>query len=419
MEVIRVEKLSKLYRLGEVGTGSLSHDLNRWCAKLLGKEDPFAKVGVVNDRTSKDTKNDYVWAIKDINFSVKQGEVLGVIGRNGAGKSTLLKIISQITSPTNGNIKIKGRIASLLEVGTGFHNEMTGRENIFLNGTLLGMTKREIQSKLDEIVDFAGVALYLDTPVKRYSSGMLVRLGFAVAAFLEPEILIVDEVLAVGDAEFQKKALGRMQDVSKNDGRTVLFVSHNMGAIRQLCQKAALLGNGSLEYLGDVSEAITKYLKSSQSQFFDNERNPKDPNYFRKIYLTNAKGDCSNNFSFDEDSVVVSEIQLEEWNPNLELSLSVYDSLLNRIFTKNIRLLEFYKNKSCLKLAVSFPGNFLLPGNYSWLMSINHPRVRVYDLQDNVLPFTIHETGSEFFNRGRGGVVFPPKTVIKHFSNGQ
>jgi lipopolysaccharide transport system ATP-binding protein len=220
--VIKVENLSKLYRLGEVGTGTLSHDLNRWFAKIRGKEDPFAKVGHINDRTQKAEKGEYVWALKDINFEVKQGEVLGIIGKNGAGKSTLLKILSRVTAPTAGEVKIKGRVSSLLEVGTGFHPELTGRENIYMNGTIHGMRRREVKAKLDEIVDFAGVAKYLDTPVKRYSSGMTVRLGFAVAAFLEPEILIVDEVLAVGDAEFQKKAIGKMEEVSKEGGRTVL-----------------------------------------------------------------------------------------------------------------------------------------------------------------------------------------------------
>lgn len=262
-EVIRVENISKLYRLGEVGTGTLSHDLNRWWAKLRGKEDPFAKVARVNERSGKsNSRHDYVWALKDIDFSVEPGEVLGIIGRNGAGKSTLLKIISRITAPTQGNIKVKGRIGSLLEVGTGFHPEMTGRENIFMNGTLLGMRRREIQNKLEEIVEFAGVALYLDTPVKRYSSGMMVRLGFAVAAFLEPEILIVDEVLSVGDAEFQKKALGRMQDVSKNDGRTVLFVSHNIAAVKSLCNKGLLLENGISSFFGSMHETIDRYTNN-------------------------------------------------------------------------------------------------------------------------------------------------------------
>ncbi|RYE17084.1 MAG: ABC transporter ATP-binding protein, partial [Sphingobacteriaceae bacterium] len=232
--VIKVENLGKQYRLGEIGTGTLSHDLNRVWARLRGKEDPFAKIGEANDRTTK-SSSDFVWSLKDVNFEVHAGEVLGIIGRNGAGKSTLLKILSKVTAPTTGRINIKGRIASLLEVGTGFHPELTGRENIYLNGAILGMTKIEIGKKFDEIVDFSGVERYIDTPVKRYSSGMYVRLAFAVAAFLEPEILIVDEVLAVGDAEFQKKCLGRMRDVSTNDGRTVLFVSHNIAAIRGLC----------------------------------------------------------------------------------------------------------------------------------------------------------------------------------------
>ena len=228
--VIKVENLSKQYRLGEVGTGTISHDINRWWHKVRGKEDPYLKIGESNDRT-KAGKSDYVWSLRDINFEVTKGEVLGIIGKNGAGKSTLLKILSKVTGPTSGSIKAKGRIASLLEVGTGFHPEMTGRENIFMNGTIMGMNRHEVNNKLDEIVEFAGVTKYLDTPVKRYSSGMTVRLGFAIAAHLEPEILIVDEVLAVGDAEFQKKAIGKMQDVSEGQGRTVLFVSHNMSVI--------------------------------------------------------------------------------------------------------------------------------------------------------------------------------------------
>ncbi|UOQ67210.1 ABC transporter ATP-binding protein [Hymenobacter volaticus] len=255
---IKVENLGKLYRLGEVGTGTISHDLNRWWARMRGKEDPGAKIGETNDRTAKGN-SDYVWSLKDVNFEVKQGEVLGIIGRNGAGKSTLLKLLSKVTTPTTGKIKVKGRIASLLEVGTGFHPELTGRENIFLNGAILGMTKTEIRSKFDEIVDFSGVERYIDTPVKRYSSGMYVRLAFAVSAFLEPEILIIDEVLAVGDAEFQKKCLGRMKDVSVNDGRTVLFVSHNMAAIQQLCTSGVLLKNGQLVFGGNVRDTLQEY----------------------------------------------------------------------------------------------------------------------------------------------------------------
>jgi len=256
--VIKVENLGKLYRLGEVGTGTIGQDLNRWWARVRGKDDPFAIVGEANDRTAKGS-SDYVWSLKDINFEVKEGEVLGIIGRNGAGKSTLLKLLSKVTTPTTGRIKVKGRIASLLEVGTGFHPELTGRENIFLNGAILGMTKAEIRNRFDEIVDFSGVERYIDTPVKRYSSGMYVRLAFAVSAFLEPEILIVDEVLAVGDAEFQKKCLGRMKDVSVNDGRTVLFVSHNMAAVQQLCTAGVLLKNGQVHYTGEIRDTLQEY----------------------------------------------------------------------------------------------------------------------------------------------------------------
>lgn len=261
---IKVEDLGKLYRLGEIGTGTLSHDLNRAWARLRGKEDPFTKIGETNNRTTKGG-SDFVWSLKDVSFEVKQGEVLGIIGRNGAGKSTLLKILSKVTAPTTGRVKVRGRIASLLEVGTGFHPELTGRENIFLNGAILGMTKVEIRSKFDEIVDFSGVDRYIDTPVKRYSSGMYVRLAFAVAAFLEPEILIVDEVLAVGDAEFQKKCLGRMKDVSVNDGRTILFVSHNMAAVRQLCTKGIILKDGRLDYSGSATESIDYYNRTQDN----------------------------------------------------------------------------------------------------------------------------------------------------------
>lgn len=271
--VIQVENLSKQYRLGEVSTGSLHHDINRWWHRVRGLPDPYLSVTGANIRTGKVEKNnshnsrlnDYVWALRDINFEVKRGDVLGIIGRNGAGKSTLLKILSRITAPTTGEVRVKGRIASLLEVGTGFHQDLTGRENVYLNGAVLGMTRAEIASKLDEIVEFSGCARYLDTPVKRYSSGMVVRLGFAVAAHLEPEILIVDEVLAVGDAEFQKKCIGKMQDVASH-GRTVLFVSHNMGAIQRLCPQSLLLSNGELA-CGPVpsEDAVHNYLEGTRA----------------------------------------------------------------------------------------------------------------------------------------------------------
>ncbi len=260
---IEFEQVAKLYRLGEIGTGTISHDLNRFYAKIRGKEDPFQKVGQSNDRSQKAERGEVVWALKDINFEVKKGEVMGIIGKNGAGKSTLLKLLSRVTSPTNGEIRVQGRLASLLEVGTGFHPELTGRENIYMNGTIMGMRKGEIDRKLDEIVDFAGVAKYLDTPTKRYSSGMTVRLGFAVAAFLEPEILVVDEVLAVGDADFQKKAVGKMKDVSSNQGRTVLFVSHNMNSIKTLCHSALVLEKGKIEMIGNTEDAIRQYLNFS------------------------------------------------------------------------------------------------------------------------------------------------------------
>ena len=260
---IEFEHVSKQYRLGLVSTKTLSHDIRRfWITNVLGKEDPYLKIGETNDRASKGT-SEYVWALRDIDFKVDQGDVVGIIGKNGAGKSTLLKLLSRVTGPTTGTIRAHGRIGSLLEVGTGFHGEMTGRENIFMNGAILGMSRAEIQSKLDEIIDFSGCERYIDTPVKRYSSGMTVRLGFAVAAFLEPEILVVDEVLAVGDAEFQKKAIGKMKDVSQGQGRTVLFVSHNMGSVRSLCTRGVLLEKGQIKYMGDVEETVGRYISGN------------------------------------------------------------------------------------------------------------------------------------------------------------
>ena len=262
---IKFENISKQYRLGVVSTQTLSHDLNRWWKmNVRGQEDPYLKIGEVNDRAHKG-ESEYVWALKDINFEVQQGDVLGIIGKNGAGKSTLLKILSKVTAPTTGTIKAAGRIASLLEVGTGFHPEMTGRENIYMNGAIMGMTKAEITRRFDEIVDFSGVERYIDTPAKRYSSGMTVRLGFAIAAHLEPEILVVDEVLAVGDAEFQKKAIGKMQDVSRGEGRTVLFVSHNMDAIRKLCNRCVLLKDGVVNFTGNTNDVIDTYILNNQN----------------------------------------------------------------------------------------------------------------------------------------------------------
>ena len=290
---IAFEHISKQYRLGLVSTKTLSHDLRRfWITNVLGKEDPYLKIGEVNDRSTKG-QSDYVWALRDIDFKVEQGDVLGIIGKNGAGKSTLLKLLSKVTGPTTGTIRAHGRIGSLLEVGTGFHPEMTGRENIFLNGAILGMTRHEIQRKLDEIIDFSGCERYIDTPVKRYSSGMMVRLGFAVAAFLEPEILVVDEVLAVGDAEFQKKAIGKMQDVSKGEGRTVLFVSHNMGSVRNLCRSGIVLDKGMIAYSGTANDCISFYMDNRQNEMCKTYERQEQietvvkPAYFEKIELEN------------------------------------------------------------------------------------------------------------------------------------
>jgi len=275
--VIKVENLSKAYQLGDIGTGTISRDFERFWARLRGKEDPFLKIGEINDR-SKKGESDVVWSLKELNFDIEQGDAVGIIGLNGAGKSTLLKILSRVTAPTAGSVKIKGRVASLLEVGTGFHPELSGRENIYLNGAILGMRKAEIKRKFDEIVDFSGVERYVDTPVKRYSSGMYVRLAFAVAAHLESEIMIVDEVLAVGDAEFQKKCLGKMSDVSGREGRTVLFVSHNMGAITRLCNTSMLLRHGQLAEYGQTSKIITTYLNtdelSSATKIWDADEAP-------------------------------------------------------------------------------------------------------------------------------------------------
>tara|TARA_B110000483_G_scaffold78126_2_gene97382 strand:+ start:826 stop:2118 length:1293 start_codon:yes stop_codon:yes gene_type:complete len=308
--VIKVEGISKMYDLGLVGTGTLSKDINRLVAKMLRKPDPYAKITELNDRTVK-SKSNSIWALKDVNFNVKQGEVLGIIGKNGAGKSTLLKLLSRITTPTNGSIKIKGRVASLLEVGTGMHPEMTAKQNIYLNGAMLGMNRKEITSKLDEIVEFAGIAKYIDTPIKRFSSGMQVRLGFAVAAFLEPEILIVDEVLAVGDAEFQKKAIGKMKDVSSGQGRTVLFVSHNMASVKSLCTSAILMSHGTVQEAGPVSQIISSYLNDQTevaiNQFLgdDVQRMGSGQLKFEKISLRDITGEyldyveCGQNFIMD------------------------------------------------------------------------------------------------------------------------
>lgn len=340
---IKFENISKQYRLGLVGTGTISHDLNRWWHVVRGKEDPYLKIGEVNDRSSK-ANSKYVWALKDITFDVKQGEVLGIIGKNGAGKSTLLKILSRVTSPTTGTIKAKGRIASLLEVGTGFHPEMTGRENIFMNGSIMGMTKTEIKSKLDEIVDFAGVEKYIDTPVKRYSSGMTVRLGFAIAAHLEPEILVVDEVLAVGDAEFQKKAIGKMQDVSRGQGRTVLFVSHNMATLKNLCHNGVLLKDGQIEYQSDINDVIEKYISAySFRTSFDPDKKRDGSGKAKVINLRllneTTKEEVST-YKMGEDILVEVQIEAREPIPNLDVNIR-----LNNLY--NVSVAAWRTKETC------------------------------------------------------------------------
>ena len=323
---IKVEELSKAYQLGEIGTGTISRDLERWVAKLRGKEDPFLKIGEANDRSLKGT-SDVVWSLRDINFEIEKGDAVGIIGRNGAGKSTLLKILSKVTSPTSGKISGKGRIASLLEVGTGFHPELTGRENIYLNGAILGMRKKEITRKLDQIIDFSGVERYVDTPVKRYSSGMYVRLAFAVAAHLESEILIVDEVLAVGDAEFQKKCLGKMNDVSKGEGRTVLFVSHQLGMIQSLCTSCIYLANGKLVTQGDTKPVIKAYMDNDvkvQASDMNDVVLPDNtlPAQINKISLKSEDGIAKNEFDVFEKKYLEIDLTIRE--NDLSFSLFYY-----------------------------------------------------------------------------------------------
>jgi lipopolysaccharide transport system ATP-binding protein len=410
--VIKVEGVGKQYQLGQVSTGSLSHDINRWWHSIRGKDDPYLRIGDVNDRSIVGT-SDYVWALRDVSFEVKKGEVLGIIGRNGAGKSTLLKILSRTTLPTVGSIKAKGRIASLLEVGTGFHPELTGRENIFLNGAILGMTKREILRKFDEIVDFSGVEKYIDTPVKRYSSGMYVRLAFAVAAHLEPEVLIVDEVLAVGDSEFQKKCLGKMNDVSKKDGRTVLFVSHNMGSIGQLCDKSILMSQGSLVSYDKTSLIIDQYLNNSQRIHRIEKRTSSFQNFFRLFYMTDESKKERVNYRYDESIFVRVCLELNEFTNTIELAMRLIDRNQKAIFTIHEKLNKYDRINNVVDLLVKVPAVFLTPGSYSWVTCINHPGTALFDLQEDVVPFSVVDTGSEFsmYEGLDYGCVFPNYSI--------
>lgn len=361
---IEFDHVSKEYRLGLISTRTLSHDLNRWWQmNILRKEDPFLKIGSVNDR-SKAADSEYVWALKDIDFNVEQGDVVGIIGKNGAGKSTLLKLLSRVTGPTAGTIRAKGRIGSLLEVGTGFHPEMTGRENIYMNGAILGMSRQEISRKMEEIVDFSGCERYIDTPVKRYSSGMMVRLGFAVAAHLDPEILVVDEVLAVGDAEFQKKAIGKMRDVSRGEGRTVLFVSHNMGSIRQLCSRAILLEMGQVRAQGGVDEIVDLYLdQETQKGEINNEWTMESgPRSGSIVVLKSAvkyNGTCL-------DSSMPFDLIYEFYNTEEGLILSVNPHVYNErgVCLFNISTQMEVLNKGFHRAVFHVPGGLFCAGNY-------------------------------------------------------
>ncbi|WP_367757361.1 polysaccharide ABC transporter ATP-binding protein [Flavobacterium sp. WC2430] len=366
--ILKAENISKQYRLGQVGTGTLSHDLNRWWHQVRGKENPYLKIGDTNDRSTKG-ESDYVWALQDINFEVERGEILGIIGKNGAGKSTLLKILSRVTAPTTGSIKFGGRVASLLEVGTGFNGEMTGRENIFLNGAILGMTKKEITSKIDEIIDFSGCERYIDTPVKRYSSGMYVRLAFAVAAFLEPDILIVDEVLAVGDAEFQKKAIGKMQDISRGGGRTVLFVSHNMDSIMRLCTKVALMRNGLIVDYGSTNKVIDSYLRLDfgTTAMKKWEGKLKNCNIVKilEAKVHNLQYEIQENFQVTESVGVTVQYQVIESGYKIHSAFNFYNSSGVNIFDSHENNTDNYyhfKQSGIYETTVWIPENLLSEG---------------------------------------------------------
>lgn len=401
MLALKAENISKQYRLGQVGTGTLTHDLNRFWHKARGKEDPYLKIGESNDRSTKGS-SDYVWSLQDINFEIEQGDAVGIIGRNGAGKSTLLKILSKVTKPTTGKIYTNGRIASLLEVGTGFHPEMTGRENIYLNGAILGMTRKEIKRKFDEIVDFSGVERYIDTPVKRYSSGMYVRLAFAVAAHLESEILIVDEVLAVGDAEFQKKCLGKMGDVTKGEGRTILFVSHNMSAISALCKKGILLENGKMKDSGDIDVVLNTYMNVERNNethvIFDDKtkRNGSKNIVFESVEIFNDKDKHSNNFSIGHDIILKLKIKNNSGEKRSEIGIqvkTVEDMPVFHIMPRDSNF-ELHHTSEKEEFLITLKDIRLFPGSYSiTLISANTTGHQIYDNIDNAISFNILDGG--------------------------
>ncbi|SDG41890.1 lipopolysaccharide transport system ATP-binding protein [Pedobacter terrae] len=384
---IKVENLSKAYQLGQIGTGTISRDLERWFARIRGKDDPFLRIGESNDQNTK-SESDVVWSLKDINFEIEQGDAVGIIGRNGAGKSTLLKILSKVTAPTTGKISGHGRIASLLEVGTGFHPELSGRENIFLNGAILGMRKKEIQRKLDEIVDFAGIERYLDTPVKRYSSGMYVRLAFAVAAHLESEILIVDEVLAVGDAEFQKKCLGKMGEVSKGEGRTVLFVSHNMDAISSLCKKGIVLENGLKKTYSKVEDAVKIYQQFNQANILRWD-NPKS-NYFPRF--ESAAINITGEQPYLLLNVAVQIIADHNYTPAF-ITFDIKDDQGKTIIQSMPSASPFIDiQKGVIKIDLSIELTGLVPGFYSVSPWVGPQNTVTFDRQEDALVFEITQS---------------------------
>lgn len=405
---IQFDHVGKLYQLGVVGTGTLSHDLNRWWAtRVMHKEDPYLKIGETNDRSKKGT-SDFVWALKDITFDVEQGDVVGIIGKNGAGKSTLLKLLSRITSPTTGVIRAKGRIGSLLEVGTGFHPEMTGRENIYMNGSIMGMTRHEISRKLDEIVDFAGVERYLDTPVKRYSSGMTVRLGFAVAAFMEPEILVVDEVLAVGDAEFQKKAIGKMQEVSQGGGRTVLFVSHNMDSMLNLCHRGILLENGSVKFTGDIKSTVAEYIGGGNTdfRFTQTEEEAKRDLFISSVRFVGTPEQQKGMFSFNEKIKLELKIRKKKGatiDKKTVVSVIIMSLNRTRICNAEIPIKEIDDENTYV---LEYNSNVLLPNKYLVRVVSHIPNIGFYDQQD-ACALTIYDNGTEFlkYNGADNGFI--------------
>ncbi|MCX2837486.1 ABC transporter ATP-binding protein [Salinimicrobium sp. MT39] len=416
--ILKAENISKQYRLGKVGTGTLGDDIKRWWYGLRGKEDPFLKVGGVNDRKAKATE-DYIWALRDINFEVKQGEVLGIIGKNGAGKSTLLKLLSRVTAPTTGSIKAKGRIASLLEIGTGFHPELTGRENIFMNGAVLGMTKTEIKAKLDEIIAFSGCEMYIDTPVKRYSSGMTVRLGFAVAAHLEPEILVVDEVLAVGDAEFQKKAIGKMQDLSTGEGRTVLFVSHNMASIKTLCQRGLVLDKGMIDFSGEAIESVDHYLLNTkaipkrENTISEDHRRQKTSKEFQIVKVRSL------NENLQQDIPIIFHILIKK-NSSLAVPISITGTIVNQ---SGFGIGSFFSDSIVVNneeqwVDLKIPNHNLSPGEYYLNFSVANGSLKesnfiIFDQAFESIGFDVlQEKNSGIFirwNKGWGDIHFDSK----------